>query len=109
MKFLIAVIDSTENSGTADEMVAIDAFNERLQREGQFVLALGLHAPDTANVIDNRGDEPIVSSGSLFTSDEHYSGVWIIEVADDATAQRLALEASRACNRRVEIRRFHGS
>jgi hypothetical protein len=105
--FLVAVIDSTENSGTADEMVAIDAFNERLQRDGQFVLALGLHAPETASVIDNRGDEPIVTPGSLFTGVEHYSGMWIIDVADDATAERLARDASRACNRRVEIRRFH--
>lgn len=36
----------------------------------------------------------------------YLSGLWIIEVPDEAAALALAAEASRACNRRVEVRAF---
>ncbi|MDA2982853.1 MAG: hypothetical protein O3A34_02145 [Actinomycetota bacterium] len=51
MRYLFAVIDTQTNSGTHEETVAIDAFN-------------------------------------------------------DAVAHELAAEASKACNRRIEVRRF---
>jgi hypothetical protein len=34
------------------------------------------------------------------------SGFWIIDAATDALAHELAAEASEACNRRIEVRRF---
>jgi hypothetical protein len=42
LKFLIAVIDNEVNTGTADEMVAIDAFNEKLEANGQWIMGAGL-------------------------------------------------------------------
>ena len=54
MKFLISVIDDLSNSGTPEEMVMINAFNDSLRENGHWIFAWGLQAPDTATVIDNR-------------------------------------------------------
>ncbi|MCX6455409.1 MAG: YciI family protein [Actinobacteria bacterium] len=104
MKYLISVIDHLENSGTAAEMVEIDKFNDRLRANNQFIFAWGLQGPETATVIDNRGGTNSESGKPLFDSKEHYSGFWLIEAADSDTAKKLAFEASKACNRKVELR-----
>ena len=106
MRFLISVIDDTTGSATGDEMAAIDAFNDRLQAEGHWVFAGGLTAPSQAKVLDNRSGAGVVSDGPLVESREYYSGCWIIEAPDHATALALAAEGSRCCNRKVELRAF---
>ena len=107
MKFLISVIDTANNPGTAQEMVEIDNFNDQLRTNGQFIFAWGLHAPERATVIDNRGGANLSSGKPLFDSPENISGFWIIEVEDPETATTLAFAASKACNRKVELRPFH--
>ena len=37
-KFIIFVIDDLSESGTPEEMVAIDAFNDSLRAKGQWIL-----------------------------------------------------------------------
>jgi len=107
MKFLISVIDTVNNSGTAQEMVEIDKFNDQLRADGQFIFAWGLQAPESATVIDNRGGANLSSGKPLFDALENFSGFWIIDVADADTASTLAFAASQACNRKVELRPFH--
>jgi hypothetical protein len=107
MKFLISVIDTVNNPGTATEMVEIDNFNDQLRANGQFVFAWGLHAPETATVIDNRAGANFSTGKPLFNAPENVSGLWIIEVNDADTAKALAFSASNACNRKVELRQFH--
>ena len=107
MKFLISVIDDLANSGTPSEMVEIDKFNEELRANGQWVFAWGLQAPQSATVIDNRNDANLRTGKPLFDAKENFSGVWIIEAADAQTAEKLAFAASKACNRKVELRPFH--
>ena len=107
MKFLISVIDDRSNSGTSEEMVAIDAFNDALRANNQFIFAWGLHAPETATVIDNRNGLNTETGKPLFDAKENFSGMWVIEVESAELARKLAFEASRACNRRVELRPFH--
>lgn len=107
MKFLISVIDDLSNSGTAAEMAEIDAFNDKLRSNNQFIFAWGLQAPETATVIDNRNGANTETGKPLFDSKEHYSGLWLIEAADHETAKKLAYEASKACNRKVELRPLH--
>ena len=106
MQYLVSVIDDRSGSGTPEEMVAIDAFNERLQAEGHWVFAGGLNAPDTATVIDNRGAQPVFTDGPFVESKEFLAGFWVIEAPDLDVALRLAADGSRACNRRVEVRPF---
>jgi hypothetical protein len=104
MQYLVSVIDDTAGLATPDEMAAIDAFNDRLQAEGHWVFAAGLAAPSSATVIDNRGEEAIVTDGPFLESKEHVAGFWIMEAADLDVALKLAAEGSRHCNRKVEVR-----
>lgn len=46
-------------------------FNERLKAEGNWVFAGALAAPDTATVIDNRGEEALVTAGPFLESKEY--------------------------------------
>lgn len=107
MKFLISVIDDLNNSGTSDEMVEIDKFNDYLRDNGHWIFAWGLHEPESATVIDNRGGANLSTGKPLFDAKENFSGLWIIEAADTEIARKLAFEASKACNRKVELRPFH--
>jgi hypothetical protein len=106
MQYLISVITDTPNLATPEEDAAIDEFNDRLQTEGRWVFAGGLAAPDSATVIDNRGEEPLVTDGPFVESKEYLAGFWIIEAADLDVALQLATEGSKACNRKVEVRPF---
>ena len=106
MQYLVSVIHDKPNSGTPDEMAAIDVFNNRLQAEGHWVFAGGLASPDTATVIDNRGEEAMVTDGPFLESKEYLGGFWVIEAPDLDVALELAAEGSKHCNRRVEVRPF---
>jgi hypothetical protein len=113
MQYLVSVIDDKAlrsdielETGTAtpDEMAAIDVFNERLQEDGYWVFAGGLAAPSAATVIDNRGEELMITDGPFVESKEFLAGFWIIEAADLDVALELAAEGSKACNRKLEVR-----
>ena len=108
MQYLFSVIDDKTNSGTPDEMAAIDVFNERLQAEGYWVFAGGLNSPSTATVIDNRGVEAVFTDGPFVESKELLAGFWIIEAPDLDVALKLAAQGSESCNRKVEVRPFLG-
>ncbi len=106
MQYLVSVIDDGTGLATPTEEAAIDAFNDRLRAEGQWVFAGGLGSPDPATVIDNRGDEVVFTDGPYVESKEYLAGFWIIEAADLDVALGLAAEGSRACNRKIEVRPF---
>lgn len=106
MHYLFAVIDRQTNAATQDEMIAIDAFNERLDAAGRHIMAVGLVAPRDAQLVDNRDGQGLVTKGPLNDTPEYMSGFWVVDAPDEATALDLALEASEACNRRVEVRRL---
>jgi hypothetical protein len=106
MQYLLSVIFDRAGLATPDEAAAIDVFNERLQTEGHWVFAGGLAGPDSATVIDNRGEDAIFTDGPFVESKEFLAGFWIIEADDLDVALRLATEGSKACNRKVEVRPF---
>lgn len=104
MRFLISVIDDKSNSGTEAEMRAVDAFNDKLEAQGHWVFACGLADPKTAKVFDSRNGAGLVHEGPLFQVAEQFSGFWVIQADDEVTARALAIEGSKACNRKVELR-----
>ena len=106
MQYLISVIDDGTGLATPTEAADIDAFNDRLRADGQWVFAGGLGSPDPATVIDNRGDEMVFTDGPFVESKEYLAGFWIIEAPDLDVALKLAAEGSKACNRKVEVRPF---
>ena len=104
MQYLVNVIDSRSGSGTAEEAVAIDAFNDRLRAGGHWVFAAGLADPTVSTVIDGRGDEPLFTDGPFVEAKEWAAGFWIIDAPDLDVALKLMNEGSKACNRRLEVR-----
>lgn len=91
MRFAIFVIDSDTHTAGPAQMAAIDAFNDNLRENGHWIMAFGMEKP---------------GAGSIQSTDEFYSGQWIIEADNMATAEQLAEQAGKACNRRVELRAF---
>jgi hypothetical protein len=106
MQYLISVIHDQAGLATPEEDAAIDEFNDRLQAEGHWVFAGGLASPNTATVIDNRGEEALVTDGPFIESKEYLAGFWIIEAPDLDVALKLAIDGSKACNRKIEVRPF---
>jgi hypothetical protein len=106
MQYLVSVLDETAGRATPEEEVAIDAFNDRLKADGNWVFAGGLGSPAHATVIDNRTGEAMFIDGPFTESKEYIAGFWIIEAPDLDAALRLGAEGSRHCNRRVEVRPF---
>jgi hypothetical protein len=104
--YLMSVLDDNTNSGTAEEMAAIDAFNEQLRADGHWVFAGGLASPSTATVVDGRHGEAVFTDGPYLESKEYAAGFWIIDAPDLDAALRLAALGSKHCNRRVELRPF---
>ena len=114
MKFLISVIDTATNTGSGDEIAAIDEFNDSLVANGHWIFAGGLSSPREAVRFDNRNGEAVTIDGPLHdpgtdTEGEYVSGFWLIQAADIDTARELAAQGSRACNRKVELRPLLGS
>jgi hypothetical protein len=106
MRFLVSVIDDKTNPGSADRRPAISAFNERLIAEGYWVFAGGLADPETAAVVDNRGEQAVFSDGPFVESKEYLVGVWVWDVPGRDVALGLATEASKICDRKIEVRAF---
>jgi hypothetical protein len=106
MRFLVSVIDDKADPGSTDRLPAISAFNERLVAEGYWVFAGGLADTEDATVIDNRGEQPLFTDGPFVESKEYLAGVWVWEVPDLEVARRLAAEASKVCDRKIELRPF---
>jgi hypothetical protein len=103
-QYLMSVLHDTADLATADEMAAIDVFNEQLQADGHWVFAGGLASPGSATVVDGRDGEPVFTDGPYLESKEHIIGFWIIEAPHLDLALRLAALGSKACNRKIELR-----
>ena len=104
MQYLVSVIFDSDGLATEDEHAAIDVFNDRLIAEGHWVFAGGLAGPDSATVIDNRGEEALFTDGPFVESKEYLVGFWVMEAADLDVALKLAAAGSKACNRKLEVR-----
>ena len=82
------------------------AFNERLRRGGHFVFAGGLESAETATTVDGQGERSSFTDAPYLETQECLGGFWIIEAADLDVALALAVEGSKACRSRVEVRPF---
>ena len=108
MRYLFAVIANRTGEVLADhdEMTAIDSFNEKIEAAGQRIMAAGIATPDQAVVFDFRGTRDSITQGPVVDSDLFMAGFWIIDAENDTVARALAAEASKACNRPIEVRPF---
>jgi hypothetical protein len=109
MRFLISVIDTqTRSPHTPEEMKAIDEFNDKIEDAGQRLFVCGIDSPDKAMVFDSRNGSEITIPGPHHLSAEYFSGFWVVTVDSLETAQDLAAQGSKACNRKVELRPLLG-
>jgi hypothetical protein len=108
MRFLIAVIDDRSNSASPNEMTDIDAFNDYLQANGHFLMACGIEDPMNSLVLDNRNDAGELFEGPLHDLKDFMSGFWLVKVESVEQAIELAAWGSKACNRKVELRKLDG-
>lgn len=106
MRFVLFVVDIPNNHATSEEMLEINQFNEKLQKDGNWVTAAGIVGSDQALLIGSRGKSNSIEKKSLVSGPENYTGFWIIEAGSEQDALELAKAASRACNRRVELRAY---
>ncbi|WP_042387710.1 YciI family protein [Streptacidiphilus melanogenes] len=106
MQYLLNVIHDSAEFATEAEQAAIVVFNQQMKADGYWVFAGGLGVTDNATVVDNRGDEPLVTDGPFVETKEYVVGFWIIEAPDLDVALKLAAGGSKACNRKVEVRPF---
>ena len=60
MRFIIFVIDEPGNLGNDSEMANIDQFNEKLQKDGNWITAAGICGADKSVIIDNRDGKEFV-------------------------------------------------
>src|SRR3954452_12063337 len=100
MQYLVSVIDDATGRATAEEIAAIDVFNDRLQAGGHWVFAGGLAAPDTATVVDNRDGAALFTGGPFLESKQCCAGFLVIEAAALDVALELAAQGSEHCNRK---------
>ena len=106
MHYLLSVIDDRITPGEPDEPGAVEAFNNQLKADGRWVFGGGLESLDAATVVDVRSGGTTVTDGPFAESKEYLAGFWVIEAADLDVALKLAEGASRACNRKIEVRPF---
>ncbi len=85
---------------------AVDRYNQRAMDAGVWVFAGGLQSGDTSSVVDNTGDQPVITDGPYLESKEWLGGFWVFELPDRETAMAWASEASAACGDKVEVRPF---
>lgn len=86
----------------------VEAFNRELRAQGAWVFAGGLMPRETATTVDNTGDAPVLTDGPFAETKEWLGGFWVIEAADLDVALELSAGASKACNRKIEVRPFDG-
>ncbi|MDR7253031.1 hypothetical protein J2X46_002016 [Nocardioides sp. BE266] len=108
MHYLLTVIGDSTNEVDDSEPGAVGAFNDQLKADGHWVFGGGLTAPEHATVTDNRGTAPVFTDGPFVESKEYLAGFWVVEADDLDVALALSTGASRACNRKIEVRPFDG-
>ena len=84
----------------------VDTFNNKLMDAGIWVFGGGLEDIAATTTVDARGPEPIITDGPFAEAKEWIGGFWILEAPDLDAALKLAIEASAACEGRVEVRPF---
>ena len=86
---------------------AVNAFNKKLEANGQWVFGGGLENPNIATVARPDGTgEVVVTDGPFSEVKEGFGGFWVINAADSDEALALAKEAALACGGPVEVRPF---
>ena len=106
MHYLLTVIGDTSNEVDDSAPGAVDAFNDKIRANGQWVFGGGLTSPSDATVADNRGGEVVFTDGPFVESKEYLAGFWVIEAPDLDVALGWARRFTEVIGLPVEVRPF---
>jgi hypothetical protein len=84
----------------------VEAFNQKLQDQGAWVFAGGLHPADTATVVKVEDGRVVTTDGPFSEAKEHIGGFWVINAPDLDAALDWAAQGAAACQGPVEVRPF---
>ncbi|MDQ3953888.1 MAG: YciI family protein [Actinomycetota bacterium] len=84
----------------------VDTLNQKMQDEGAWVFAGGLHEASTATVVREENGEILTTDGPFAEAKEHLGGFWVVEAPDLDAALDWAAQATVACRAPVEVRPF---
>jgi hypothetical protein len=87
---------------------AMRAFHEELTASGELVAAFGLADPAHTQVVEVRGELPVVSDGPYAEAKEVLAGFGIVEVDGHDRAVALAARFAQVVGTRVELRPIDG-
>ena len=85
---------------------AVDAFNQKVQDEGAWVFAGGLHDRSTATVVRVEEGEAILTDGPFAEGKEQIGGFWVIAAPDLDAALEWGRKLARATTLPIEVRPF---
>ena len=106
MQYLVSVIDDKAiPAPRTRSLPSTRSTNDSTPRATGFSRA-DSRTPSAATVIDNRGEQAVFTDGPFVESKEYLAGFWVMEAPDLDVALKLATEASKICNRKIEVRPF---
>lgn len=85
----------------------LNALNEELRAAGAWVFAAGLQPPDSATVLQARGDDVLVTDGPYTEGKEHLGGFTVIQVETEDEALEWSRKLARVLSPlHIEVRAF---
>ena len=85
----------------------LDALNEEIRAAGAWVFAAGLQPPETATVLQAKGDDLLVTDGPFTEGKEHLGGFTVIQVETEDEALEWSRRLARVLSPlHVEVRPF---
>lgn len=109
-QYLLSVIEPEGDPPPAEEMAAIIAAVEQLNREakeaGVWVFSGGLHSTETATVLRPQGKDVLTIDGPYAEGKEHLGGIMIVQAADLDAALEWGRKAVVATTLPIEVRPF---
>ena len=85
----------------------LDALNNEIRAAGAWVFAAGLQPPETATVLQAKGDDLLVTDGPFTEGKEHLGGFTVIQVETEDEALEWSRKLARVLSPlHVEVRPF---
>ncbi|MFK3647247.1 YciI family protein [Lysobacter enzymogenes] len=112
MRFMMLMIPQGYESAapgtlpSAEQVVAMMAYNHSLQAAGVLRALDGLHPPSMGARVSFRGGRPSVTDGPFPEAKEVLGGYWVIEVASREEAVEWAKRCPGADNETIEVRQM---
>jgi hypothetical protein len=86
----------------------LDELNEEMRAAGEWVFSGGLHAPDTATVVQLHDGDVLTTDGPFAEIKEYLGGFTIVKVPDLDAAMEWARRLTLATTLPIEVRPFYG-